>query len=80
MNRAGKRVCVVGAGLSGLAAVRGLIEAGHDVTCFEAGSAIGGMWRYGNDNGLSAVYVSLTANTSYRRMQYPSLRESHAQG
>ena len=40
--------------------------------CFEAGSAIGGMWRYENDNGLSAAYASLTTNTSRRRMQYPS--------
>ena len=45
-------------------ATRGLMLAGHDVTCFEAGSAIGGMWRYGNDNGLSAAYASLSANTS----------------
>jgi dimethylaniline monooxygenase (N-oxide forming) len=68
----GKRVCVIGAGLSGLAAVCGLTRAGHEVRCFEAGSKIGGMWRYGNDNGLSAAYASLTANVSRGRMQYPS--------
>src|SRR5438093_1406415 len=76
VNDAGKRVCVVGAGLSGLAAIRGLTRAGHEVKCFEEGSAVGGMWRYGNDNGRSAAYASLTANTSYRRMQFPSLPES----
>lgn len=64
---------MIGAGLSGLAAVRELARAGQDVACFEAGSAIGGMWRYENDNGVSAAYRSLSANTSWRRMQYPSL-------
>jgi len=75
MSAGPKRVCVVGAGLSGLAAVHGLVLAGHDVDCFETGSAIGGMWRRGNDNGVSAAYASLCANVSYKRMQYPSFRE-----
>jgi cation diffusion facilitator CzcD-associated flavoprotein CzcO len=59
--------------MSGLAAIRALVRAGHEVTGYEAGSALGGMWRYENDSGLSAAYESLHANTSKRRMQYPSL-------
>lgn len=65
-------ICVVGAGLSGLAAVRTLTERGFDVECFERGSAVGGSWRYESDSGLSAAYASLTTNTSRKRMQYPS--------
>ena len=67
------RVCVIGAGMSGLAAVEALARAGYEVTCFEAGSAVGGMWRYENDGGSSAAYASLQTNTSRRRMRYPSL-------
>src|SRR5437879_1087036 len=66
------RACVIGAGMSGLAALNALTRAGFDVACYEAGSAVGGMWRYENDSGLSAAYASLETNTSRRRMQYPS--------
>jgi 2-oxoacid:acceptor oxidoreductase delta subunit (pyruvate/2-ketoisovalerate family) len=43
----GKRVLVVGAGPSGLAAAHHLTLLGHDVTVRDAGDAPGGMMRYG---------------------------------
>ncbi len=65
-------VAVIGAGCSGLAALKALREQGVTVTCFEQGSDVGGLWRYENDNCLSGAYASLRTNASRRRMQYPS--------
>ncbi len=65
-----ERVCVIGAGSSGIAAAQMLHERGLDFDCFEAGSQIGGNWRYGNDNQMSSAYKSLHINTSRRMMQY----------
>ena len=56
--------CVIGAGGSGLAATKALASRGLTVDCHERGSAVGGLWRYENDNGLSAIYRSLQINTS----------------
>lgn len=39
------RYCVIGAGAAGLAAMRALIERGHDFDCFEATDRIGGHWH-----------------------------------
>jgi hypothetical protein len=66
------RICVIGAGSSGLAALRELHGRGSTVDCFERGSRVGGNWRYENDSGTSAAYASLRTNVSRRRMQYPS--------
>src|SRR3954454_11640404 len=66
------RVCVVGAGSSGIAACKVLQERGIPFDCFEKGSGVGGNWRYGNDNGMSSAYRSLFINTSRRRMEYAS--------
>ena len=43
----GKKVAVVGAGPSGLAAAQQLCRAGHQVTVFEKNDRIGGLLRYG---------------------------------
>jgi dimethylaniline monooxygenase (N-oxide forming) len=64
-------ICVVGAGLSGLAALHAPLERGLDAECFERGSAVGGSWRYENDSGLSAAYASLRTNSSRRNTQFP---------
>jgi cation diffusion facilitator CzcD-associated flavoprotein CzcO len=65
-----RRVCVVGAGSSGIASCQVLDARGIPFDCFEAGSAVGGNWRYNNDNGMSSAYRSLRANSSRRAMQY----------
>ncbi len=64
------RVCVIGAGSSGIAACQVLNARGIEFDCFELGSEVGGNWRYRNDNGLSAAYRSLHINTSRGLMAY----------
>jgi dimethylaniline monooxygenase (N-oxide forming) len=68
----GDRVCIVGAGTSGLAMCRELRQRDITFDCFEKGSEVGGNWRIDNDNGAAAAYHSLCTNVSRRRMQYPS--------
>jgi dimethylaniline monooxygenase (N-oxide forming) len=64
------RVCVIGAGSSGIASCRVLHARGIPFDCFEAGSQVGGNWRYNNDNGMSSAYRSLHAKSSRRCIQY----------
>ncbi|NBA86619.1 NAD(P)-binding domain-containing protein [Emticicia sp. CRIBPO] len=64
------KVCIIGAGPSGITAAKTLKEAGIDFVCYEKGSDIGGVWRYNNDNGLSSAYKSLHINTNRNLMAY----------
>ncbi len=64
------RACVIGAGSSGIAAVKHLYLAGIGVDCFEMGHDVGGTWVLGNSNGQSACYDTLEINTSCPRMAY----------
>ena len=68
-----ERICVIGAGCSGLASVKALKDAGLPFDCFEMGSGIGGNWRQDNDNGRSAAYDSLRIDTSKERMAFADL-------
>ncbi|RKT88714.1 Predicted flavoprotein CzcO associated with the cation diffusion facilitator CzcD [Saccharopolyspora antimicrobica] len=64
------RVCVIGAGSSGIATAKVLLERGIPFDCFELSDRIGGNWVWGNRNGISAAYRSLHINTSRERMAF----------
>ena len=51
------RVCVIGAGCSGITAVKNLLQAGiTDFVCYEKSEQIGGNWVFREDNTHSSVY------------------------
>jgi dimethylaniline monooxygenase (N-oxide forming) len=70
---AAEKVCVIGAGSSGIVACQVLNARGVPFDCFEKGSQVGGNWRYENDNGMSSAYRSLHINTSRRVMAFKTL-------
>ena len=43
------RYCIIGAGPAGLAALKAMLDAGHDVDCFEQSDTIGGHWNHDYD-------------------------------
>ena len=63
VRAAARTAAVVGAGPAGLCAAKQMLDAGFDVTVYEAGSHVGGLWVYENDSGLSSAYSSLHINT-----------------
>lgn len=65
-----KKVCIIGAGSTGIVAAKTLKENGIEFDCYEKGSDIGGNWRFNNDNGVSSAYRSLHINTNRRVMAY----------
>ena len=50
-----RKIAVIGAGAAGLISAKTLSQAGVDVTIFEIGTCIGGMWDANNDNGLGVA-------------------------
>ena len=64
------KVCIIGAGSSGIAVVKALQDRGIPYDCFEASDQVGGNWCFRNKNGMSAAYESLHINTDSRLMEY----------
>nr|XP_003468717.1 dimethylaniline monooxygenase [N-oxide-forming] 5-like [Cavia porcellus] len=61
-----RKIAVIGAGLSGLGAIKCCLEEGLEPVCFEKSNDIGGLWRYedSSESGCPGIYKSLTCNTS----------------
>ncbi|XP_062989555.1 flavin-containing monooxygenase 1 [Elgaria multicarinata webbii] len=60
-----KTVAIVGAGVSGLASIKGCLDEGLQPTCFERSDDIGGVWRYTDyvEEGRASLYKTLVSNT-----------------
>uniref|UniRef100_A0A803JRM1 Flavin-containing monooxygenase n=1 Tax=Xenopus tropicalis TaxID=8364 RepID=A0A803JRM1_XENTR len=65
-----KKICVVGAGSSGLAAIKCCLDEDLEPTCFERYHDIGGLWRFKEDleDGRASIYKSVIINTSKEMM------------
>ncbi|HRD78659.1 MAG TPA: NAD(P)-binding domain-containing protein [Hyphomicrobiaceae bacterium] len=59
-----KSIGIIGAGAGGLTGAKHMLEAGADVTIYEIGSHVGGLWGYQNDNKRSSAYKTLHINTA----------------
>ncbi|XP_075793144.1 dimethylaniline monooxygenase [N-oxide-forming] 4 isoform X1 [Pelodiscus sinensis] len=62
-----RSVAIVGAGSSGLCAIKCCLEEGLEPTCFEQSDDIGGLWRF-TEAGRISVYRSVITNTSKEMM------------
>lgn len=62
-------ICVIGAGASGLAAIKNLREVGFGVDCYERETGVGGAWNWRHDR--SPVYASTHLISSKPFTQFP---------
>lgn len=67
----GARIAVIGAGPSGLAAIKNLKDQGlTQITAFEKNDEVGGNWVYGTDNTHSSVYETTHIISSKRWSEF----------
>ncbi|KAE9549177.1 hypothetical protein FO519_007609 [Halicephalobus sp. NKZ332] len=65
------RVCIIGAGASGLPAIKACIEKNLEVICYEKTSELGGLWNYRPGKNVGATVMGSTVvNTSKEMMCY----------
>src|ERR1700690_3092033 len=67
---AGARVCLIGAGSSGITAAKALHERSIPFDCYEKSDRVGGLWVLNNSSGVASAYNELSINTSKPRMEY----------
>lgn len=67
-----KKVAIIGAGCSGLTAIKSCLDEGIEPVCFEREDDIGGLWNYTDiaKHGKGSVYKSCVINTSKEMMAF----------
>ncbi len=65
-----KHVCVIGAGPSGIAAAKNLLDEGLQVTVYDYGKEVGGNWVFTDEQGHSSVFETTHIISSRTLSQY----------
>ena len=69
-----KRVCVIGAGPSGITAAKNLLDEGHEVVVYDLGNEVGGNWVFNEKVGHSSVFETthiISSRTLSEYADYP---------
>ncbi len=70
-----KKVCVIGAGCTGITTIKNLVQAGvTDITCYEKASEIGGNWLFTAQVGHSSVCETTHIISSKTLSEYVDFR------
>ena len=66
-----KRVCVIGAGPSGITAIKNIREKGIEVVAYDYNHDVGGNWIYSEKESHSSVFETthIISSKPYRNMQ-----------
>lgn len=67
-----KRICVIGAGASGICCIKECLDVGLDVVCYEKVDYTGGLWRYHESDvdGIASVTRATVINSSKEMSAY----------
>lgn len=66
-----KRICIIGAGCSGITALKNVLQVGlTDVVCYEKSSVVGGNWAYSESNTHSSVCETTHIISSKKLSEY----------
>ena len=65
-----KRVAVIGAGASGLTAIKCCLDEGLEPVCFERSGYIGGLWHYTEDVVDGQVSYQNVRHNLYNSLQF----------
>ena len=72
-----KRICVIGAGPSGITAIKNIAEAGFNVKAFDINSDVGGNWIYNENESHSSVFETTHIISSKSLSQFEDFHFSN---
>lgn len=65
-----RRVCVIGAGPSGITALKNIIDEGLEAICYDRNDRVGGNWIYSEESSHSSVFETTHIISSKTLSQY----------